>query len=64
MTNLWAADFEEIDGLSTDVHVVGDMPQEDRHTILHILRDQSVALNPEVFVCTNSEMPITSRPTI
>lgn len=58
-TNLWAADFEEVDGFSTDVHVIGNVSQEDWHAVLHILRDQSVALNPEVFVCKNSKMLIT-----
>lgn len=49
-TNLWAADFEEVDGLSTDIHIIGNVSQKDWHTILHILWDQSVALYPEVFV--------------
>lgn len=35
--NLWAADLEEVDGLSTDVHVIGDVSQKDGHTILYIL---------------------------
>lgn len=36
-TNLWAADLEEVDGLSADVHIIGDVFQEDGNTILHIL---------------------------
>lgn len=52
-TNLWAADFEQVDGLSADIHVISDVSQEDGHAILHILGNQSVALNPEMFVCKN-----------
>lgn len=37
LTNLWAADLEEVDGLSTDVHVIGDVSQKEGHTVLHIL---------------------------
>lgn len=63
-TNLWAADLEEVDCLSADVHIIADVSQEDGHTILHILGDQSVALDPEVFVCTNSKTPFTCRSNI
>lgn len=63
-TNLWAADLEEVYGLSTDVHVIGDVSQKNGHTVLHILCDESVALDPEVFVCRNSKTPITCRSTI
>lgn len=51
MTNLWAADLEEVDSLSADINVIGDVSQEEGNAILHILGDQSVALNPEVFIC-------------
>lgn len=57
--NLWATDLEEVDGLPTDIHVIGDVSQEDRHAVLHILRDQSVALDPEMFVCRHLKTPIT-----
>lgn len=36
-TNLWAADLQEVDGLSADIYIIGDVSQEDRNTILHIL---------------------------
>lgn len=36
-TNLRAADFEEVDRLPTDIHVIADVSQEDGHAILHIL---------------------------
>lgn len=35
--DLWATDLEEVDGLSTNIHFIGDVSQEERHTIFHIL---------------------------
>lgn len=54
VSHLWAADLQEVDGLPADVHVVGDVPQEHGNAVLHVPGDQGVALDPEVFVCTNS----------
>lgn len=62
--NLRAADLEEVDGLPTDVYVIGNVSQEEGHTVLHILWDQSVALDPEVFICRKSKTPITCRSTV
>lgn len=53
-TYLWAADLQQVNVLPADVHVVGEVSQEDGHAVLHVLWNQSVSLDPEVLVCRNT----------
>ena len=48
--DLGTADLQQVDGLPADVDVVGDVPEEDGHVLLHAARDQGVPLRPEVFI--------------
>ncbi len=48
--HLWAADFQQVDCFPADVDVIGDVFEEHRHTVLRILRNQSVALRPKVLI--------------
>lgn len=52
-TYLRAADLQQVNGLPANVHVVGKVSQEEGHAVFHIFWNQSVALDPEVFVCRN-----------
>lgn len=62
-TNLWPADLQQVDGFSADVNIIGNVPQEDGNTVLHILGDQSVALHPEVLVCRDTYVWIANSST-
>lgn len=35
-TYLWAADLQQVNGLPANIHVVGEVSQEEGHTVFHI----------------------------
>lgn len=54
-SDLRATDFQQVDGFPTDVNVSRDMTEEHRHAVLGVLRDQSVALHPEMLIYRETE---------
>lgn len=63
-TYLRAADLQQVNGLPANVHVVGEVSQEEGYAVFHIFGNQSVALDPEVFVCRNPSHTLTYGSTI
>lgn len=46
------AELQQVDGLPTDVHIVGNMFQEHGNTVLHLFGNEHVAMGPVKLVWT------------
>ena len=50
--HLGAAELQQIDGLPTDVHIMGNVAQEHGDAVLRLFGNEHVAVGPVKPVCT------------